>query len=1113
MAKDGLITRKDIIEDDALNLGPEYAKNMQQAIKANKELVASLKEMAPLVNTLRNVTNQQDFVKAKQEENLVTLKAINANKVLEASQISANRIKQSAIALSESERKAIQATTDAEMKAQKSKQSGLKLTIDERVQNELNNKALKQEARERLGLVGAYEKLNKARTDAKNKLRDLLTAENASTSSIKKAQKEYDILDGKVRKADAAVGDFTKNVGNYGGRFGAFTSGVSNLLGAFGIVGGLSLFAGIAKDIYSTTKEMQSLENALKQVTGTNENFIEQQQFLTRISEAYGVELKGLTKQYTQFYVSAKDKLAGEEIQKIFESITKAGAAMGLSVESQDRAFLALNQMMSKGTIQAEELRGQLGEALPGALGIMAKAVGVNEKELAKMMKNGDLLAKDVLPKFAEQLEITYGIENKNRIDSITASQNRLSNAWLEFIVSLNDRNSLGTALKWVTDELTSTVQGWRKIFTNNGKLQEEEMASIRKSGFDSIKKSYSDVNKYSESQLNSIKTINSAEIAENAKKVNALIADNARLSKDKVFLTGAVKNDSFAIIVENRKKIAELNKISTSLLGKNEGINSLNNSRNIKVKNDPIEETDAEKKARLARDKKAAQDRLDLEQKLANSLYELQKQRLEQTIKFNNEIVADDTESDEMRLKALSNSQKKQNELLLLTRNRLLDNDKITANDRIRINEDYANKLLDVEKNIKKESDKITQFDEVEYQKSLEDKLSKNNEAMNKELAKENERFNKLGNLELLSQKDREAAVEAHEREIFEIKKRYAIEGLKLQISNLETELAASDALPIKDQITADKRQKIAETLSKAKLDLTEVEAADNKFKGEKKVEVEKLTATKILEISQSLTGALSDLSNSIFDAKIQNIDFEIDKNNEYYNKQIELAGNDERQKAILENERAKKEKKLQEDKRKEQRKQAIFDKAAAVAQAGISAALAVLNALNTKPFLPLGPIMATVAGALGAIQVAAILATPIPKYKMGRKSGPAEMAWTGDGGVKEVISRPDGSGAFATPNTPTLTYLEKDDMVHKSVADYNEYMRRSLLKGFHKERDQAKNFQSSNKSQGESTELLKELKRNTAAIQKQKTNVILSNKIDFGHQEWKRSNTDWNR
>jgi hypothetical protein len=58
----GIITRKDIIEDQALTIGTEYAKNMQPAIEANKQLVASLKEMAPLINAFRK-TDQQAYAK------------------------------------------------------------------------------------------------------------------------------------------------------------------------------------------------------------------------------------------------------------------------------------------------------------------------------------------------------------------------------------------------------------------------------------------------------------------------------------------------------------------------------------------------------------------------------------------------------------------------------------------------------------------------------------------------------------------------------------------------------------------------------------------------------------------------------------------------------------------------------------------------------------------------------------------------------------------------------------------------------------------------------------------------------------------------------------------
>ena len=144
-----------------------------------------------------------------------------------------------------------------------------------------------------------------------------------------------------------------------------------------------------------------------------------------------------------------------------------------------------------------------------------------------------------------------------------------------------------------------------------------------------------------------------------------------------------------------------------------------------------------------------------------------------------------------------------------------------------------------------------------------------------------------------------------------------------------------------------------------------------------------------------------------------------------------------------------------------------------------------------------------------LAGAQAAVVLATPIPKYKMGRKGGPAELAVTGDGGVPEVVSRPDGSGARMTPNKPTLTFLQKDDVVHKSVADYNEYMRRSVMKSFYKEKELATTFfHIGNSNMIDNTEILNDIKE---AIKKQKTNVQVTNKIDFGYENYRRSNINW--
>lgn len=342
------------------------------------------------------------------------------------------------------------------------------------IANEKNTQTLVAKKTELRALNSAYLQLSQREAESARRVQDLIARGRTATQTqrqynqeLRTAQREFDKYRAKVLEADKAVGRWNRT----GERSIGF---MRNLMGAFGVVGGVTLFATIARDIFQTTKELQSLDNALMQVSGSQEQFSRSQEFLRDISEAFGLEINGLTRQFTQFYVSAKDKLAGSEIENIFRSISKAGAVMGLSVDNQNRAFLALNQMMSKGTVQAEELRGQLGEALPGAFGIMAKAVGVTEKELQNMMKAGELLSDEVLPKFAKELEKVYGIETIDRVETLAAAQNRLSNEWTEFIRSLDEGSGVvSNFFKTIITELSETIKWWRKLNEETGTFKE----------------------------------------------------------------------------------------------------------------------------------------------------------------------------------------------------------------------------------------------------------------------------------------------------------------------------------------------------------------------------------------------------------------------------------------------------------------------------------------------------------------------------------------------------------------------------------------------------------------------------------------------------------------
>jgi tape measure domain-containing protein len=1093
---EGTITRKDVISDDTLNWGAEYAKTVDAAIGKNKEFVTAIVSLADANNKLRGSFNAADFAENQKKINAANNEAIGIWK--EQIQLENSLV---------STKKKVELASEGTNRA----------LVKERLELSLINKAIKEETLERLGLVSAYTKLNNARTEAKNKLRDLIASEKASTAEIKKAQKEFDILDNKVRKADRAVGDFSKNVGNYKSAF----SGIGDIFGAFGIVGGVTAFAAITKDIYNNTKELQSLDLALKSVTETQENFNAQQTFLNTIAEKYGLEIKNLTKQYIAFYVAAKDKLAAQEIQDLFENIAKSGSALGLSNETLERSFVAVNQMLSKGTVASEELRGQLAESLPGAVQAMTKAVQVlhpeiknlTEKGLFEMIKSGKILASEVLPETARQLVILTGADKAQGMETITKSVNRFSNSWTEMISSINNSSSSGFSLfvKEITSGLTNIITLTGMLFKDEKQLQKQFQDIGKSKGLEQYQNVMKNISNTSKENQEAVKKEMIARERENIRINQAII--KAEKEKRESIMGG----DRALFHLQTKQEEDALVQI-----GKSAQILKSISKSNLKATPSTVTtatETDAERKKREAAEKKALKEKLDREKKASDDLYNLEKQRLERSIQLNNEVAKDDKEADDVRIAALEQSELKQIELANLSKQHSLDadkfvleNSKLTSSERTRIKEEAANKIVDIEKKTAEEIDKINQFDPKVYEANLKEGVSRLEIAMNEELAAEEEKYRLLQELGFRNDAEKESATRAHEERIFDIKKEFAIATAKLQIANLEAELSAfklqSDGSKESNAIILETEKKISD--AKLKLKQTEVDKFD---KGEKKkVLSAKEQATLILEISYDLTGALTDLGNSLFEGKIQKIDDEISKNKEYYDRQLELAGNDERQKDLLNKEREKKNKELEDKKKKEQHKQAVFNKASAVAQAAISTALAVLNALNTKPFLPLGPIMATVAGTLGAIQLGAILATPIPKYKHGRKGGKAEFAEVGDGYVSEVITKADGSSPRVTPNKPTLTFLEQGDIVHKSVDDYNRYMRASILNKFTRDNEIVKGFQKDILFQNNNDKLVLEMQLTRKAIEKNKGNIIVkSPKIDINYHLWRNNNLNW--
>lgn len=189
------------------------------------------------------------------------------------------------------------------------------------------------------------------------------------------------------------------------------------------------------------------------------------------IARKSGQSITTLATQYAKFLAAAQGtNLQGQKSKEIFESVALTVGKLRLPTEQADGIFRALEQIMSKGVVQAEELRGQLGDRLPGAFQIAARSMGVTTMELNNMLKKGQVLSDDFLPKFAKELQKTFNIDGSG-IKNFNASINNLATSWSLFLDKLD--NTLGvssTAMKALDgiagalDFLTENMESMLKV-------------------------------------------------------------------------------------------------------------------------------------------------------------------------------------------------------------------------------------------------------------------------------------------------------------------------------------------------------------------------------------------------------------------------------------------------------------------------------------------------------------------------------------------------------------------------------------------------------------------------------------------------------------------------
>lgn len=273
-------------------------------------------------------------------------------------------------------------------------------------------------------------------------------------SGIKGVGNEAGAATGKVNQLDDQVS-----------KIGGNSARIESLSNAFRALAA----AVVVKEFIDANVELEKFERAMVLLKGSTEGAATEFEYVRELSRRLGLELFTTADAYTSLTAATKGTtLQGQATRDIFEAVSIAMSSLGKSSADTQGALLAISQIVSKGNVSLEELRGQLGERLPGAFQLAANAMGMSTSELDKFVSSGNLTAEVFLPKFAAELKKTFG--DVRDMEGFTASLNRMKNSLDEAYITIGKSGAFDALTKGV-QVATAAVSGAVAGFELLGKV------------------------------------------------------------------------------------------------------------------------------------------------------------------------------------------------------------------------------------------------------------------------------------------------------------------------------------------------------------------------------------------------------------------------------------------------------------------------------------------------------------------------------------------------------------------------------------------------------------------------------------------------------------------
>lgn len=810
-----------------------------------------------------------------------------------------------------------------------------------------------------------YRQLALAFASAAKEAQDLGAKYGVMDKRAQAAAKRANELNDKLKQIDYSIGNHQRNVGNYGSALDKVGLSLKNIAGNFlGFAAAAAGISGLSSILSDSIDEFTQMETNMRQLQNTLKNLGVPQVFdrisdsANRLQKQFGfLDNDDIIKTFNQLIVYGK--LTEDQINELIPVIIDFATASGQDLASATSLII-------------KALEGN-GKAL--------KEYGINMKDTKDTTEAFSVIMKELKPRvdgvaqsFAESS--SGGLAKakqdfKDLKEEIGTELIPVLNSLLNFVIGAvkgikvfaNDVKDLFKGTPGVTNalnaDLSAAAANTEKFFQRIDKLSKPEKLTKVKEELELINYQLKLAQDYQRNKID--------------EKGNSYIGviNEAERTKDLNYLNERKR------LIEKQKELLE-SPVSTKPLG-------------ISDPRDPF------KSPSTTKEDDSLKRLQDLAAKKRKAEFEAAKAIQEDTVKIQENIFKDESQSFDKRIEALR--QFVQEKARLIELERTFEKGEVEINRQIQIAE--ANKIKDATKR-NAEIKAINEAAAAEIEKIEAEKQS----VLNEVVRQGHDDYNKI-----LSAKLKEEE--------------------KLHKEN------------------ADRIKKIHEDLQKA-IDKGLDEANKRlKEKLDEREQIEKEKAKLREDLANESIGLVFDIITAQYEREKNLIQDQIDALERKKQKDIEVANAtitnaQDRAAAIsIINDRAQAEQDILEQKKRQANiKEAQFEKAESIANIIAKTAEAIIASLAKTP-PPAGLPLAFLIGAIGAAQLARVIATPIPKYKTGTDSHKGGLAVVGDGGKAEGIKLPDGT-ILKSPATSTVMDLPQGTKVY---PDFNKMMLKATL------------------------------------------------------------------